>query len=79
MKLKRRAYLNTHSEAGRPEYIEFNPQDVIRATVWVNSWGNPTYMLHLENGDTLLCVDDYGAMNNLNHISARSVNRKKDL
>lgn len=77
--ITRRGYINTHSEAGRPEPVTFKADSVIRSSVWINSYGNPTHMLYLDNGDTLLCVDDYGAMNNIYHISARTVTRRKDL
>ncbi|MCK4870782.1 MAG: hypothetical protein KAS93_06705 [Gammaproteobacteria bacterium] len=77
--VERYAYVNTSSEAGDGEKVTFNPDDVTRAFCWTNMYGNPTYSLFLEDGTTLLLVDDYGAMNDINHISARTVQRKKDL
>lgn len=77
--VERYAYINTSSSAGKGEKFTFNPDDVTQAYVWVNSFGNPTYSLFLKDGTTLLLVDDYGAMNDINHISARTVQRKKDL
>lgn len=77
--LERYAYIDTHSEAGKPERVTIKPEMVYKSNVWFNSYGNPTYMLYLVDGRTLLCVDDYGAMNGLNHIFRNEVNRKKDL
>ena len=79
MNIERYAYINTSSQAGRGEKVNFNSDDVTQAYVWVNYYGNPTYSLFLEDGTSLLLVDDYGAMNDINHISAKSVQRKKDL
>ena len=79
MNITRYAYLNTSSQAGRPTEFTFNSEDVTRAYVWVNYYGNPTYSLFLKDGTSLLLVDDYGAMNDINHISAKTVTRKKDL
>lgn len=72
-------YLNTLSEAGRPVEREINQDSITHINVWINSYGNPTYMYHMDNGDTHLLVDDYGAMNGINHISANSVARRKCL
>lgn len=72
-------YPNTLSEAGKPSRKDFKPSDVTHATVWTNFYGNPTYRLYFKNGDTLLCVDDYGAMNGLQHLSAMTVQRRKHL
>jgi len=79
MNIERYAYLNTGSQAGRPNKIVFDADTVRQAYVWVNYYGNPTYSLFLEDGTSLLLVDDYGAMNDINHISAKTVQRKKDL
>ncbi len=79
MKIKRYAYLNTQSMAGKPKHIELDSTDVTSAYCWVNFYGNPSYTLYLENGDFLYCVDDYGCMNDINHINAKTVARKKDL
>ena len=79
MKLTRYAYINTKSQAGEPEKVEFEPKQVNHAYVWSNSFGNPTYTLYLDDGRRLLCVDDYGAMNGIDHITARRVSRRKDL
>lgn len=79
MQITRRAYINTSSEAGDPTRITFDSNDVKQAYVWSNSYGNPSYTLYLDNGDCLFLVSDYGAMNGIRHISARTVHRKKDL
>jgi hypothetical protein len=72
-------YKNTNSSKGDGKYYTFEPSDVIRAHVWFNLYGNPSYGLHLSNGSTFLLIDDYGAMNGLNHISRVNVLRRKDL
>ena len=79
MIIERYAYINTSSQAGSGERVTFEANDVRQAYVWVNCYGNPTYSLFLEDGTSLLLVDDYGAMNDINHISAKTVQRKKDL
>jgi hypothetical protein len=79
MNIERYAYINTASMAGKPEKVEFNSEDVRAAYVWTNSFGNPSYTLYLEDDTCLYLVDDYGAMNDINHISPRFVQRKKDL
>jgi len=78
MLITRHAYKNTNSEAGRPEKIEFDSDDVGRVYAWTNSYGNPSYTLYLEDGTCLFCVDDYGCLNNISaHVTF--VTRKKDL
>ena len=79
MEITRYEYKNTRSMAGKAEKHTFNSMDVSSAYCWVNSWGNPSYTLYLNNGDFYYLVDSYGAMNDINHISARTVPRKKDL
>tara|TARA_R110000803_G_scaffold62999_1_gene123518 strand:- start:843 stop:1208 length:366 start_codon:yes stop_codon:yes gene_type:complete len=73
------SYLNTTSEAGFPSESIILPSDVAYAKYWTNSMGNPTYCLHMENGDTHLQVDEYGAMNGLPHISATNVRTRKEI
>jgi len=79
MLISRYAYKNTSNSSGRPELVEFDSDDVTQAYVWVNYYGNPSYTLYLKDGTSLFCVDDYGCMNGINHLSARTVQRKKDL
>ena len=79
MEIERYAYINTSSAAGKGEKVTFESDDVTQAYVWVNYYGNPTYSLFLKDRTSLLLVDDYGAMNDINHISAKTVQRKKDL
>ena len=76
--ITRYAYRDTLSEAGSPNYYKIDPKTVTHAYVWLNSYGNPTYTLYTDEA-FYMCVDDYGAMNNINHISAQTVQRKKDL
>lgn len=72
-------YKNTCSSAGRGQNYEIETKDIVRANCWFNFYGNPSYVFHMENGDTYLLVDDYGAMNKVNHISRVVVKRKKDM
>lgn len=75
----RYAYRNTLSEAGSPERYLIDTSQIVAAYVWVNSYGNPTYSFIMREGTTYLMVDDYGAMNDVNHLSARTVRRRKEL
>lgn len=75
----RYAYINTHSTRGRPERIEIEPHHVACARVWWNVHCNPTYMLYLHDGQTLLCEDDYGCMNDLGHVPLQHVKRRHQL
>lgn len=77
--ITRYGYINTLSEAGRPSKLVFPSANVTHATVWTNHYGNPTTRLYLEDGTTIMCVDDYGVMNDIHHISPVFVQRKKDL
>jgi hypothetical protein len=77
--LVRYGYVDTRSSAGRPERIELRASDVTEARKWYNVNGNPSYTLRLADGRTLFLVDDYGAMNGLYHVSAWTVDRRKDL
>jgi len=78
MQITRHAYVNTSSQAGMPERIEFDSDQVIQAYVWINYYGNPSYSLYLNDGRCLFCVDDYGCMNDIK-VYAKPVQRKKDL
>ena len=73
------AYKNTRSYRGSPTEYQIVPQDVIRANVWVNCYGNPYYGLWMSDGTTYLLIDDYGGMNQLDHLTPRRVTRKKGL
>tara|TARA_R110002020_G_scaffold474232_2_gene705041 strand:+ start:861 stop:1097 length:237 start_codon:yes stop_codon:yes gene_type:complete len=78
MKIQRNCYIDTLSEAGSSTRVEFDSELVYAANSWTNSYGNPTTRLYLKDGRRLLCVDDYGALNDLS-IGAHYVNRRKDL
>lgn len=73
----RYGYIDTQSEAGQPTRVELDPDDIGLVCRWVNSYGNPSYVFHLEHS-TLLLVDDYGA---LNDVDARVLTclRRKDM
>lgn len=82
--ITRHAYLDTHSEAGSPTKYEINVADITGVNSWTNSYGNPTFMIYTTEAETgkshtYLCVDDYGAMNDIGHIYRNTVNRRKDL
>lgn len=72
-------YHNTASSAGRPTHYELNPEHIESVKCWFNCYGNPSYVFHMSNGDTYLLIDDYGAMNGIEHLSRKVVNRKKDM
>lgn len=72
-------YKNTCSSAGRGVDHEIRINDIVRANCWFNMYGNPSYVFHMDNGGTYLLVDDYGAMNKVNHLSRVIVKRKKDM
>jgi len=73
------SYLNTQSEAGLPETHFILPDEVCLASCWTNSYGNPTWVLHMTNGDTHLMPDAYGATNGLPNTPTRVVRRRKEL
>ena len=80
--LQRHGYINTRSSAGKPVVLTFQPEHVLGMRCWVNSNGNPsyTYVIRHDGGTVVLySVDDYGAENNLSHVSIRRVKRKGDL
>lgn len=58
---------------------QIDPNDVISARVWVNMYGNPSHGFIMSDGTHYLIEDDYGAMNDINHLSLQFVSRKKDL
>lgn len=71
-------YKNTSSSAGPCTKYEINPKEIVRVNRWVNFYGNPSYGFIMENGDTYLTIDDYGAENGVK-APIRTVDRKKDL
>jgi hypothetical protein len=75
----RLGYVNTLSERGSPSRIVFSTNDVIRIRSWCNGLGNPSYCFHLEDGRTILSVDNYGGLNDITHVTCQSVKRKRDL
>ena len=77
--IRRWGYLNTSSSAGKQTQFDIPVGRVRYARVWVNSNGNPSYVLLLDNGDWVYLVDDFGAMNDLSHVSAVKMDRKRDL
>ena len=76
--LKRYAYINTSSEAGSPTEVTFTAEQVVWVRRWVNHYGNPSYTIKLDNGDTLYLVDDFGGTNDL-RCDVHICRRRKDL
>ena len=72
-------YKNTTSQAGSGKHYTINTLDIDSIKCWFNYYGNPSYVFHMNNGDTYLLVDDYGAMNDVRHLSREVVSRKKDM
>jgi hypothetical protein len=70
---------NRHDFQGRSTKHTINTDDIISIRVWFNVHCNPSYNFVMEDGTNYILIDDYGAMNDINHISRREVRRKKDL
>lgn len=79
MKKEIYSYKNTTSHAGSGVHREIEINDIVAVKCWFNYYGNPSYVFHMNNGDTHYLVDDYGAMNKVNHLSRVIVKRKKDM
>lgn len=78
----RYAYRDTDSEAGKPKKYMIRVTTVRDIRRWVNSNGNPTYVIRTAENDgphTYMCVDDFGATNDLSHKRVLNVPRRKDL
>ena len=70
---------NRHDFQGKSERHTIETNDIIEARVWWNVHCNPSYNFHMANGDNYVLIDDYGAMNDIDHISRKEVRRKKEL
>lgn len=79
MIVNRYAYKNTSSSAGSGIRYDIETDDIVHINKWYNYYGNPSYNYFMRNGDNYYLVDDYGAMNDIGHMSAHEVSRKKDL
>lgn len=79
MKITRYAYVNTASTRGAPERVELDSHEVSAARVWTNGYGNPTYVLELVDGRDLVCVDDYGALNDLGQVPVTFCKTRREL
>lgn len=75
----RYAYKNTHSSMGKGVECVIDVDDIIKINCWHCINGNPSYVYHMKNGDSYYLVDDFGAMNDIRHLSRVEVKRKKDL
>lgn len=72
-------YKNTASSKGKPSEYQIDPLDVASIKCWFNGNGNPSYVFHMNSGDTYYLVDDYDAMNGIRHIGREIVGRKRDM
>lgn len=72
-------YKNTTSTAGRGVDHKIVISEIVLINCWFNMYGNPSYVFHMDNGDTYLLADDFGAMNKITHLSRVIVKRKKDM
>ena len=74
-------YLNTTSSAGYPAPFAFTLEEVVAVKIWHNGCGNPSTVIHLNDGTMLYMVDDYSAMSNMGGamVGRKTVNRRKDL
>lgn len=66
--VQRYAYKNTHSTAGRPVEYDIVVADIRDIYKWNNLYGNPNYYFVMNDGTFYRLVDDYGALNDLNHM-----------
>ena len=67
--VKRHAYRNTHSTAGRPTEYEIVVAEIRDIYKWHNVYGNPNYYFLMDDGTFYRLVDDYGALNDITHIN----------
>lgn len=79
MKKEIYSYKNTTSSAGQAEHITIETNEIVRANYWCDYYGNPSWVYHMENGDTHYLVGDYGGSNFLYKVKQKGVKRRKDL
>lgn len=72
-------YKNITTTAGYGVHQEIVISEIALVNCWFDMYGNPAYVFHMVNGDSYLLLDDYGAMDKVNHLSRVIVKRKKDL
>ena len=77
--LKIFGYKNQSSSKGCGQNYEIDQADIDCIKCWFNVYGNPSYVFHMSNDDMYYLVDDYGAMNDITHLSRILVKRKKDM
>ena len=77
--ITRTGRVNSRKKSAPLETVAFAPKEVVAANKWYNSLGNPSFVLYLKDGRELFLMDDYGAMNDIDHLFATTVKRKKDL
>ncbi len=76
--IKRYTFLNTTSQAGMPTERTIKLKDIDAVCSWTNMYGNPSYVFHMNNGDTHLLVDDYGGTNDV-QCSVHFKRKRKDM
>jgi hypothetical protein len=79
MIIERYGYKNTNSMAGKGLKHSIETAEISTIKTWTNYYGNPSYVFHMNNGDTYYLVDAYGAMNDINRISATYSKTKKGM
>jgi hypothetical protein len=79
MKITIYARKNRNDFQGKSEKHEIETNDIYKVNCWFNVHCNPTYNYFMSNGDNYVLLDDYGAMNDIDHLSRTLVDRKKDL
>ena len=77
--IQRAGYYGKTSSAGMPLNLSIPVSTVLGIRRWVNSNGNPSYVLLISGNRWLYCVDDFGCENDLGHLPVQRVNRKRDL
>ena len=63
----------------KSERYDIETTDIYKVNCWFNVHCNPNYNFIMENGDNYVLLDNYGAMNDIDHLSRTLVDRKKDL
>lgn len=75
----RYGYHNTKSSTSAGQWYDIYIDSVVECRKWINSWGNPSYNLVMNNGNWYYTVDDFGGHNDLQHIPITTCDNKRDL
>lgn len=80
--VKRWAYKDTHSTAGRPTEHEIQVSQIRDIYKWHNHYGNPNYYIVMKDGTFYRLVDDYGGTNDIDtpvtYVHSRAEARRAD-